>query len=85
MNFGMCNREELDPRVIEVKYATRTALVNRISRSFRDPGDAFAWMILTWTLSFLITSAFTGLVASVLISCVVAVIYVRYRRKLCTE
>lgn len=85
MILGIRNREDVDPRVLEIEAARRAALLNTIVRSFRNPNNAFAWVVITWTLSFLIISAFTGVQASVALSCVLAVVLAGYRRRYCIE
>ena len=52
------NDEDVDPRVLEVEAACRSRVLTKLTESFSNPEDTFAWMVISWTLSFLFISIF---------------------------
>ncbi len=77
------NHEDVDPRVLEFEAACRSKVLTKLTESFRNPEDTFAWMVISWTLSFLFISIFNAIQSSVLLACIVAVALMTYRKKYC--
>lgn len=77
------NHEDVDPRVLEVEAAFRSEVLTKLAASFRDPNDTLAWIVISWTLSFLMISIFDAVQASALLACPVVVALMAYRRRLC--
>lgn len=79
------NPEDVDPRVLEIETAYRNGVLATLHLSFQDPNDTFAWLVITWTLSFIILSMFTSIQLSVVLSILNAVLLGRYRKQYCVE
>jgi hypothetical protein len=77
------NYEEVDPRVLEVEVACRSKVLTKLTESFSNPEDTLAWMVISWTLSFLVISIFNAIQSSALLACFVAVALMTYRKKYC--
>jgi hypothetical protein len=77
------NHEDVDPRVLEVEAALRSRVLTKLTESFSDPDNTFAWMIISWTLSFIFISFFDAIQSSALLACLVTAALMAYRKKYC--
>ena len=83
MMFRIRNHEDVDHRALEIEVAYQSRVLTKLTESFRNPDDTFAWVIITWTLSFLFISIFDAIQASVLLACLAVVALMTYRKKYC--
>ncbi len=79
------NPDDIDPRVLEIETAYRNGILATLHSSFRNPNDTFAWLVITWTLSFIIISMLTSIQISVVLSILSAVLLGRFRKQYCVE